>query len=67
MKEGARRSSRGQVTPLAWILRLPGLWRQSPMTGILPQRTFLLAPEPYLLLSGQPLPLPQAQVEAVSS
>lgn len=55
------------MTPLAWILRLPGLWRQSPMTGILPQPTFLLAPEPYLLLSGQPLPLSQAQVEAVWS
>lgn len=66
MKEGAR-SSRGQVTPLAWILRLPGPWRQSPMTGIFPQPTLVLAPEPYLLLSGQPLPLPEAQVEAVSS
>lgn len=67
MKEGARRSSRGQVTPLAWILCLPGRWRHSPVTGILPQPTLLLAPEPDLLLSGQLLPLPLAQVEAVSS
>lgn len=36
MKEGARRSGRGQVTPLAWILRPPGLWRQGPVTGFFP-------------------------------
>lgn len=62
MKEGERRSGRGQVTPLAWILYPPGLWRHGPMTGIFPT-----LPWPYLLLSGQTLPSLQAQVEAVSS